>query len=86
VFRLRLMLEIAHLTKGWTVLVELSVRRAEVPGGDGGAPRSGPVVEVERRFARSAGAYVSSTHSVTISATGWMLTWRVTPSTTPLKL
>jgi class 3 adenylate cyclase len=30
--------------------------------------------------------YVSSTHSVTISATGWILTWRVTPSTAPLKL
>ena len=45
-----------------------------------------PVVEVERRFARSTDAYVSSTHSVTISATGWILTWRVTPSTAPLKL
>ena len=27
-----------------------------------------------------------SIHSVTISATGWMLTWRVTPSLAPLKL
>jgi len=31
-------------------------------------------------------AYVSSTHCVTISATGWILTWRVTPSTATLKL
>lgn len=47
------------------------------------APRDGSASEPPRR---ETGLADHSIHSVTISAAGWMLIWRVTPSLDPLKL